>query len=146
MLDVLTAIRLHSTLEGAGLALQGNAERYLRSPQEMGVLFADLPEAIDNSAELSQRLQFQLKDLGYEFPRYPVGEGETMISFLRERTREGFESRYGAQGLASWAESLAAEITAIHRQVLHKSARETRPPVVVPGREATVRSRGRCRS
>ena len=34
---------------------------------------------------------------GYEFPRYPVGEGETMISFLRERTREGFEWRYGAQ-------------------------------------------------
>ena len=98
VLDVLTAIRSHTTLEGAGLALQGNAERYLRSPQEMRALFADLPEAIDNSAELSQRLQFQLKDLGYEFPRYSVGEGETMISFLRERTREGFERRYGAQG------------------------------------------------
>ena len=98
VLDVLTAIRSHTSLEGAGLALQGNAERYLRSPQEMRALFADLPEAIDNSAELSQRLQFQLKDLGYEFPRYPVGEGETMISFLRERTREGFERRYHAQG------------------------------------------------
>jgi error-prone DNA polymerase len=98
VLDVLTAIRSHTSLEGAGLALQGNAERYLRSPQEMRALFADLPEAIENSAELAQRLQFQLKDLGYEFPRYPVGEGETMISFLRERTRERFERRYGAQG------------------------------------------------
>ena len=41
------------------------------------------------------RLEFTLNDLGYEFPRYPVPEGETMMSFLRERTREGFQSRYG---------------------------------------------------
>ena len=45
--------------------------------------------------ELSSRLEFTLKDLGYEFPKYPVPEGETMMSFLRERTREGFQQRYG---------------------------------------------------
>jgi len=93
--DVLTSIRLHTTLEGAGTSLQGNAERYLRSGKEMGLLFSDLPEAIHNTVALSDRLQFQLKDLGYELPRYPVPEGETMMSFLKERTREGFERRYG---------------------------------------------------
>lgn len=93
--DVLTAIRLHTTLEGAGASLQGNAERYLRSGKEMGQLFADLPEAIHNTVALSDRLKFQLKDLGYELPRYPVPQGESMISFLRERTREGWERRYG---------------------------------------------------
>ena len=46
-------------------------------------LFADLPEATANTVELSSRLEFTLKDLGYEFPRYPVPEGETMDSFLR---------------------------------------------------------------
>ena len=45
--------------------------------------------------ELSSRLEFTLNDLGYEFPRYPVPDGETMMSFLRERTREGWQSRYG---------------------------------------------------
>jgi error-prone DNA polymerase len=93
--DVLTAIRLHTTLEGAGTNLQGNAERHLRSGKEMALLFADLPEAVHNTVALSNRLQFQLKDLGYELPRYPVPQGETMVSFLRERTREGFERRYG---------------------------------------------------
>src|SRR5271169_6350370 len=61
----------------------------------MRALFADHPEAITNTVELSARLEFTLNDLGYEFPRYPVPEGETMMSFLRERTREGWQSRYG---------------------------------------------------
>ena len=51
--------------------------------------------AIANTVELSSRLEFTLNDLGYEFPRYPVPDGETMMSFLRERTREGMQSRYG---------------------------------------------------
>jgi error-prone DNA polymerase len=61
----------------------------------MRALFADLPQAIANTLELSARLEFTLNDLGYEFPRYPVPEGETMMSFLRERTREGMQNRYG---------------------------------------------------
>src|SRR5207244_8299980 len=58
-------------------------------------LFADFPDAIANTVGLSSRLEFTLNDLGYEFPRYPVPDGETMMSFLRERTREGWQSRYG---------------------------------------------------
>src|SRR5438309_732630 len=61
----------------------------------MQKLCSDFPEAIANTAELSSRLEFTLKDLGYEFPKYPVSEGETMMSFLRERTREGFQQHYG---------------------------------------------------
>ena len=93
--DVFTAIRHHRTLATAGRLLARNSERYLKSPQEMQALFADLPEAIANTVELSSRLTFTFKDLGYEFPKYPVPEGETMMSFLRERTREGFQLRYG---------------------------------------------------
>src|SRR5437879_8958615 len=60
----------------------------------MARLFADLPDAIANTAELSLRLEFTLNNLGYEFPRYPVPDGETMMSFLRKRTEEGFRNRY----------------------------------------------------
>jgi DNA polymerase III alpha subunit len=67
----------------------------VKSPQQMQQLFADLPEALANTVELSSRLEFTLEALGYEFPKYPVPEGETMVSFLRERTREGFQQRYG---------------------------------------------------
>ncbi len=93
--DVFTAIRNHSTLATAGRLLPRNSERFLKLPKDMHALFADIPDAIANTIELSSRLEFTLKDLGYEFPRYPVSQGETMMSFLRERTWEGFQQRYG---------------------------------------------------
>ena len=93
--DAFTAIRNHRTLSTAGRLLTRNAERFLKSSQEMQQLFADLPEAIANTGELSSRLEFTLNDLGYEFPRYPVPAGETMNSFLHDRAWEGFHQRYG---------------------------------------------------
>jgi error-prone DNA polymerase len=95
--DVFTCIRNHVRLETAGRLLSNNSERFLKSPEEMASLFADLPEAIANTVELSSRLEFTLEDLGYEFPRYAVPSGETMTSFLRQRTYEGARLRYSGQ-------------------------------------------------
>src|SRR5690242_4259363 len=95
ILDVFTCIRHHRQLENAGRLLSLNSERFIRTPAEMEQLFADLPEAIANTEALSKRLQFTLEHLGYEFPKYPVAAGETMMSFLRDRTREGMHERYG---------------------------------------------------
>jgi error-prone DNA polymerase len=96
--DVFTCIRNHCQLDTAGRLLERNEERHLRSPEEMQQLFADIPEAIANTAELSAQLEFTLADLGYEFPRYPTPAGETMDSFLKKRTEEGFHARYAAKG------------------------------------------------
>ena len=93
--DAFTAIRSHRTLSTAGRLLSRNSERYLKSAPEMQQLFADLPEAISNTLELSSRLEFSLNNLGYEFPRYPVPEGETIDSFLYQRAWDGFHTRYG---------------------------------------------------
>jgi error-prone DNA polymerase len=92
--DVFTCIRNHVRLETAGRLLAQNSERYVKSGAAMQKLFADLPEAIANTSELSSRLKFTLEDLGYEFPKYPVPPGETMASFLRKRTEEGARARY----------------------------------------------------
>ncbi len=94
ILDLLTAIRHHTELDRAGRLLAINNRRYLRPAQEMAALFRDIPGAIENTAELSSRLQFQLADLGYKFPCYPVPDGETMDSFLRKRVEEGVIRRY----------------------------------------------------
>ncbi len=94
--DVFTCIRHHTCLEAAGRLLARNSERHLRPHPEMVQLFADLPEAIANTQELSSRLKFTLTDLGYEFPRYPVPEGETMMSFLRKLTEEAARRIYRA--------------------------------------------------
>jgi error-prone DNA polymerase len=97
LLDVFTCLRHHRVLATAGRLLARNSERYLKSPAAMARLFADLPAAIANTQVLSSRLQFTLKDLGYQFPKYPVPEGCSEMQFLRERTQEGMLSRYGSK-------------------------------------------------
>jgi len=95
VLDVFTAIRHHTDLDHAGRLLALNNRRHLRSAREMATLFREVKGAVEETVELSGRLRFQLGDLGYAFPRYPVPEGETMDSFLRKRVAEGVERRYG---------------------------------------------------
>ena len=100
-LDILTCVRHKVTIENAGRLLSINSERHLKSSQEMSRLFADLPEAIANTRELSNRLQFTLADLGYQFPRYPVPTGDTMNTFLRKRTEEGVRNRYSTNAFSA---------------------------------------------
>ena len=92
--DALTAVRHKTTVMEAGRLLARNSERHLKSPIEMKKLFSDVPEAVEETGELSRRLNFTLANLGYEFPKYPVGSGETMNSFLRQRTDEGARRRF----------------------------------------------------
>ncbi len=92
--DAFTCIKNKRRLDTAGKLLAHNSQRYVRSAGEMSKLFADLPEAVANSVELSSRLEFSLEKLGYEFPRYPVPQGETMDSFLHKRTWDGARCRY----------------------------------------------------
>jgi error-prone DNA polymerase len=95
ILDLFTAIRYHTELDQAGRLLSVNNQRHLRPACEMAGLFRDVPGAITNTVDLSARLTFELNDLGYEFPRYPVPDSETMDSFLRKRVVEGVQRRYG---------------------------------------------------
>jgi error-prone DNA polymerase len=95
VMDLFTAIRHHVELDQAGRLLAVNSQRHLRTVQEMAALFHDVPGAIENTVSLSERLKFELDDLGYEFPRYPVPDGETMDSFLRKRVAIGVHRRYG---------------------------------------------------
>jgi error-prone DNA polymerase len=96
LLDLFTAIRRHTTLDDAGRLLAVNSMRHLRTTQQMEALFHDIPEAIANTRVVSSRLEFTLNNLGYEFPLYPVPEGETMDSFLVRRVEEGVCKRYGS--------------------------------------------------
>jgi len=97
ILDLFTAIRNHTELDRSGRLLSQNSARHLRPAREMTALFRDVSGAVENTIDLSSRLQFELSDLGYEFPRYPVPEGDTMDTFLRKRVQEGVVQRYGAK-------------------------------------------------
>ncbi len=100
LLDVLTCIREHTTLDAAGRLLSQNSERFMKSGRVMERLFADCPEAVANAGELSLRLGFTLKDLGYQFPDYPLPPGETPIGYLRALSEAGARTRYGTGPLA----------------------------------------------
>jgi error-prone DNA polymerase len=96
VLDVFTCIREHTHLDAAGKLLTRNSERHLKSDQQMRAIFADLPDAIENTSRLAGRLTFSLENLGYEFPEFPVPAGHTMDSFLRTIVWFGAQQRYAA--------------------------------------------------
>ena len=94
LLDVMSCIRLKTTLEEAGRALWVNNQRHLKSPAEMSALFRDLPAAVTATRALSERCAFQLSDMGYRFPDYPLPVGETPDSYLRILTYAGARERW----------------------------------------------------
>ncbi|NBB80403.1 MAG: DNA polymerase III subunit alpha, partial [Verrucomicrobia bacterium] len=96
VLDVFTCLRHHTTLEQAGRLLEANTEKRVKSPRQMAELFADLPQALENTVRLAARLPFRLRDLGYHFPSFPVPDGHSMDSFLRKLTLFGAQNRYGS--------------------------------------------------
>ena len=96
VLDVFTCIREHTHLDAAGKLLTRNAERHLKNDREMRAIFADFPEAIENTSRLAERLTFSLENLGYEFPEFPVPAGHTMDSFLRTIVWFGAQQRYAS--------------------------------------------------
>ncbi len=116
LLDVLTCIREHATLEQAGRRLAKNSERYLKSGAAMGRLFSDCPEAVANTGELALRLGFTLKNLGYQFPDYPLPPGEAPLGHLRALCERGARERYGTGPLAAKARrQIARELDLIGR-------------------------------
>ncbi|MFZ1869121.1 MAG: DNA polymerase III subunit alpha [Steroidobacteraceae bacterium] len=74
------------------------AQQYLRSPEEMARLFADIPEALANSVEIARRASLALKLGQVRLPPYPVPAGMTTEDFLRKEAEAGFEMRLAELG------------------------------------------------
>ncbi len=70
-------------------------EQYLRSPEEMAELFADIPEALQNTVEIAKRCSLELELGTYYLPKSPIPEGLTEDEYFRQASREGLEYRLG---------------------------------------------------
>jgi error-prone DNA polymerase len=90
----MTCIREHVTIEEAGFHLLANAERHLKSPDEMSRLFKRWPQALENAARLADMCRFSLDELRYEYPSEPVPEGLSPQQHLEQLTWEGAAKRY----------------------------------------------------
>jgi error-prone DNA polymerase len=92
--DLLTATRENVTLDDAGSRLFSNAERHLKSPDEMAELFSDLPEAIEAGLEIARRCRFSPSELRYYYPSEWIPKGETAQSYLEQLAWKGVAWRF----------------------------------------------------
>ncbi|MGB1109352.1 MAG: DNA polymerase III subunit alpha, partial [Gammaproteobacteria bacterium] len=68
-------------------------QQYLRSPEEMAELFADIPEALSNTVAIAERCSVPLQ-LGTNFlPDFPIPPGMTLDEFFAQESRRGLEER-----------------------------------------------------
>jgi error-prone DNA polymerase len=90
--DVLTALRLKTSVFEAGYALFPNGERHLRSRLRLSRLHP--PELLAETLHIAARCEFSLDELRYEYPEEVVPHGETPASWLRAETGRGLLQRY----------------------------------------------------
>lgn len=93
--DVLVCIGTLTSVQQAHPARKPNAEYYLKSPRQMAKLFADFPEALENTLTLADRCTVELDLESFHFPHFPLPEGETCRARLREEVYRGALKRYG---------------------------------------------------
>ncbi len=92
--DVMTCIREGVSVDQAGLRLLTNAERHLKTPDEMARLFADAPEALGETQALLARSIFDLSQLRYEYPEETIPPGHTPQGWLETLVQQRLPIRY----------------------------------------------------
>jgi len=111
--DVLTCIREKCRIDEVGLQLEANAERCLKTGDEMARLFAGHEAAVVRTAEIVKACRFCLDELVYEYPDEPVLAGKTPQDHLEDFTWEGARWRFPAGVPDKVARTLARELALI---------------------------------
>ena len=95
--DVLLCIKNKTNLAQAreDALLRPNAEYHLKAPRMMAQVFSAFPQAVRNTIAVAQRCAFRLERLVGQFPLFPVPQGYTRQSYLRELVYRGAANRYG---------------------------------------------------
>ena len=95
--DILLCIQTGNLLTEPNRFRMSVDSFYLRSPEEMGRLFAEIPEALSNTLLIAERCEVDLSPKGYHLPRFEVPDGHTPETYLRALCEEGLQRRYGAR-------------------------------------------------
>ncbi|HIF9221008.1 TPA: DNA polymerase III subunit alpha [Photobacterium damselae] len=90
--EIRVAIHDGYTLADPNRPKNYSAQQYLRSEEEMCELFADIPEALENSVEIAKRCNVTVRLGEYFLPNFPTGELSTE-DFLVVKSKEGLEER-----------------------------------------------------
>jgi DNA polymerase III subunit alpha len=95
--DILLAIQTSTLLSDPARMRMTDDSYYLRTPEEMSRLFAEVPEALSNTLLIAERCNVDLSFKGYHLPDFPVPEGYTTETYLRHLCEEGARKRYGSR-------------------------------------------------
>lgn len=112
--DVLVCIKNHTNLDQAGTLLYPNAERYLKSSEDMTKIFADFPEAVENTLIISEACDFSLDSIKPSLPVFSLPPKETAFSYLYQLTYEGARERYKPMTPEA-ARQISHELDIIHK-------------------------------
>jgi DNA polymerase-3 subunit alpha len=93
--DILLAIQTGCLLSDPNRMRMTDSTYYLRTPQEMNRLFAEVPKAIQNTLLIAERCNVDLGFQGYHLPDFTVPDGCTAATYLRSLCEEGMQQRYG---------------------------------------------------
>ncbi len=101
-------------LADPGRVRRYSRQQYLRTPQEMAALFADIPEALANTVEIARRCSLTLKLGEARLPQYPVPAGLTTEQFLRTEAARGLAARFAGAAVPEGHRSrLESELSVI---------------------------------
>ncbi|MCC6615324.1 MAG: error-prone DNA polymerase [Anaerolineae bacterium] len=92
--DLLVAIKHKLKIEELRHLRRPSHEYYLKSADEMAVLFEDYPLAISNTVKIAEQCRFDLQHGIQEMPAYPLPDGMTAIAYLRQLCLEAISRRY----------------------------------------------------
>jgi DNA polymerase-3 subunit alpha len=99
--DIMLAIQTGAHLSDKDRMKMTDSSYYLRSPQEMSRIFAEVPESLSNTLLIAERCNVDLGFKGYHLPEFPVPEGYTVETYLRSLCDEGLGRRYGGRADSS---------------------------------------------
>ena len=146
----MTAIREKTTIDGAGLLLEANAERHLKPPEEMVHLFAEWPHAIAAARDVADASTFDLEELCYEYPDEPIPKDRSPDAYLAELARQGAQARYPRGVPAKVTRLIDYELDLIGRLGIARYfltirdivdfARTRDPPILCQGRGSAANS------
>ncbi|TVR01456.1 MAG: DNA polymerase III subunit alpha [Deltaproteobacteria bacterium] len=91
---VLMCIGLDKRVDRALLEKVPLRDLWLKSPQDMAELFADLPEALENSVRIAERCNVEIPLGQVYLPQFPIPDGHTTETYFREVAAEGLEERF----------------------------------------------------
>jgi DNA polymerase III subunit alpha len=114
--DIMLCIQTGSLLSDPRRMRMTDDTYYLRSPQEMALLFPETPEAISNTLLINERCKLDLGFKGYHLPHFEVPAGGSADGYLRQLCEAGLIRRYaGRANDPQVRQRLDYELQVIHK-------------------------------